>query len=186
MGLQEQFEQAKLELKLEHQNKFGTNKQKQANGETIAEQAHDSSAEKRGKKRAAPIGHSGWFRPTPTQYDWDVHVSSPKRCPRCQMPTRILASADPLEHLQEDIVEGVYRVVLYRHGACRCDASDCMVQRAGKGELLGSRIGPNLRAKAIYLRHVIGISYRKVPSWTAPLWFWRCDLSGFLPSVYLA
>ncbi len=56
-------------------------------------------------------------------------------------------------------IQGVYRVVLYRHPACRCDACDCLVQRTGRGELLGSRIGPNLRAKAVYLRNVIGISY---------------------------
>jgi hypothetical protein len=37
------------------------------------------------------------------------------------------------------------------------------VQQPGKGEILHSRIGPHLRSKAVYLRNVIGISYRKVP-----------------------
>jgi hypothetical protein len=37
------------------------------------------------------------------------------------------------------------------------------VQQPGQGEILGSRIGPHLRSKAVYLRNMIGISYRKVP-----------------------
>jgi hypothetical protein len=55
------------------------------------------------------------------------------------------------------------RVVLYRHAAAFCDDCGKWVQQPGKGEILGSRIGPHLRGKAIYLRNVIGISYRKVP-----------------------
>ncbi len=161
--LQNQLEQAKLELKLERQNKFATNKQKQDGDTTTPQEADQPAAESPAIKRGAPVGHPGWFRPTPTEFDREVDVPAPKRCPDCQRLTRILAGADPVEHLQEDIVDGVYRVVLYRHPACRCDACDRLVQRAGKGELLGSRIGPNLRAKAIYLRNVIGISYRKVP-----------------------
>ena len=70
---------------------------------------------------------------------------------------------DPCEHLQEDILEGTYRVVLYRHDAASCDDCGAWVQQPGKGEILGSRIGPHLRSTAIYLRNVIGISYRKVP-----------------------
>jgi transposase len=55
------------------------------------------------------------------------------------------------------------RVVLYRHAAAFCDDCGKWVQQPGTGEILGSRIGPHLRGKAIYLRNVIGISYRKVP-----------------------
>jgi len=60
-------------------------------------------------------------------------------------------------------VEGVYRVVLYRHAACRCEQCNKLIEQAGKDEILLSRIGPFFRSKAIYLRNVIGISYRKVP-----------------------
>jgi transposase len=73
-----------------------------------------------------------------------------------------LAKLDPGEHLQEDIIDGVYRDVLYRHPACRCPVGDVLVEQPGEGEILGSRIGPGLRAKAIYVRNVIGITYRKV------------------------
>ncbi len=37
------------------------------------------------------------------------------------------------------------------------------MQQPGKDEILNSRIGPYLRSTAVYLRNVIGISYRKVP-----------------------
>ena len=42
---------------------------------------------------------------------------------------------------------------------------DCResVQQAGEGEILGSRIGPFLRSRAVWLRNAIGISYRKIP-----------------------
>jgi len=168
LRLEKDLEQAKLELKLERQNKFATNQQKQE--ETGAEE--DSSepgdpdaaaAEKPKKKRGAPVGHPGWFRPTPTQYDWDVDVPAPRRCPDCQGQVSVLPSLDPYDHLQEDIIDGVYRVVRYRHEPACCDDCGAWVQQPGKGEILHSRIGPHLRSKAVYLRNVIGISYRKVP-----------------------
>jgi hypothetical protein len=54
--------------------------------------------------------------------------------------------------------------VLYRHPAARCEACRHWLTQAGDGEILGSRIGPRLRAWAVYLRNGIGISYRKVPA----------------------
>jgi transposase-like protein len=65
--------------------------------------------------------------------------------------------------MQEDIIENVYRVVCYRHPAARCDACGKLVQMPGEGEFLGSRIGPELRSIAVWLRNTIGITYRKVP-----------------------
>lgn len=53
--------------------------------------------------------------------------------------------------------------MIYRHPACRRDACGCRVERVGKDEPLGSKIGPHLRVKAIYLCNVIRISYRQVP-----------------------
>ena len=162
VSLQVRLDQVKLELKIERQNKFSTNKQKQA--ETESTPTADGQAKtEQPKKRGAPAGHPGWFRPTATEYDWDIDVKAPNRCPYCNSLATILPNVEPSEHLQEDIIDGVYRVVLYRHAACRCKACDCLVQQPGKGEILGSRIGPGIRSKAIYLRNVIGISYRKVP-----------------------
>lgn len=163
--LKKQVEELKRELKLERQNKFATNQQKQ--DETAEENTSDSPdpppSDEPKKKRGAPVGHPGWFRPTPSEYDWDVNVPAPKCCPDCQGKVTVLETLDPDDHLQEDIIDGMYRVVCYRHEPACCDNCGAWVQQPGKGEILHSRIGPHLRSKAVYLRNVIGISYRKVP-----------------------
>lgn len=160
LQLEEALKQAKLELKLERQNKFATNQQKQA-GDSAENKAAEESATHEPKKRGAPVGHPGWFRPTPTHYDWEVDVPAPSRCPHCQGHVTVCDASAPDEHLQEDILDGVYRVVLHRHPVASCDDCGAWVQQAGEGEILGSRIGPHLRSKAIFLRNLIGISYRR-------------------------
>ena len=155
--LKKEIEQLKLELKLERQNKFATNRQKK---ETAPE---TRSATDTAKKRGAPVGHPGWFRRTPTEFDWLIVVPAPNRCPDCQGKVTLSASLEADDHLQEDIIDGMYRVVCYRHEAGCCDNCGASVSQPGDGEILGSRIGPRLRSTAIYLRNVIGISYRKVP-----------------------
>ena len=160
--LQRELDQVKLELKLERQNKFATNQQKRDSGETTASATTPAASDTK-KKRGAPVGHPGWYRKTPTAYDWAIDVSAPARCPQCQGHVTTVNSLAPAEHLQEDILDGRYRVVLYRHQAARCDDCDKLVQKPGDGEILHSRIGPRLRSMAIYLRNVIGISYRKIP-----------------------
>ena len=109
------------------------------------------------------VGHPGWFRKTPKEYDWSIDVNAPRVCPCCMSRNVTVLDVDPQEHLQEDIIDGQFRVVLYRHETARCCNCDTLVQKAGPGEILASRIGPGLRSKAIYLRNAIGISYRKVP-----------------------
>ena len=160
--LQRELDQVKLELKLERQNKFATNQQKRDSGDTTASATTPAASDTK-KKRGAPVGHPGWYRKTPTAYDWAIDVSAPARCPQCQGHVTTVNSLAPAEHLQEDILDGRYRVVLYRHQAARCDDCDKLVQKPGDGEILHSRIGPRLRSMAIYLRNVIGISYRKIP-----------------------
>lgn len=158
--LQKELDQVKLELKLERQNKFATNKQKQDSGDTAAaavDSATATTTEK--KKRGAPVGHPGWFRKTPEAYDWTVDVAAPKRCPHCDGTVNVFDKAVPTEHLQEDIIDGCYRVVLYRHEAARCEDCGKLVQKAGDGEILNSGIGPHLRSKAIWLeQHATGRS----------------------------
>jgi hypothetical protein len=116
--LSQELQQVKLELKLERQNKFATNKQKQAEAES--ETAPQATAKASEKKRGAPVGHPGWFRPTPTHYDWAIDVPAPRRCPDCLGPGEPSPKLDPTEHLQEDIIDGVYRVILYRQRKLRC------------------------------------------------------------------
>lgn len=160
VSLQDQLERAELELKIERQNKFACREQSDDAPEPIASPQNEWQPE---PKRGAPVGHPGWFRKTPEEYDWDVDVVAPQRCPFCTSRNVTVLDADPQEHLQEDIIDGQFRVVLYRHVTARCCDCDTLVQKAGPGEILESRIGPGLRSKAVYLRNVIGITYRKVP-----------------------
>jgi transposase len=159
--LETKIEQLKLELRLERQNKFATNKQKAQSVQ--AGQPTPPAAKKHGK-RGAPVGHPGWYRKTPTQYDVCVEAPAPRKCPHCQSPDiAIYASQQASEHLQEDIIDGRYHVTLFMHPAARCRACRKWAQQAAAGEILGSRIGPQVRAMAVYLRNEIGVTYRKVP-----------------------
>lgn len=158
--LQRQLQQVRLELKLERQRRF-------ACGREAADAPAEDSAPRsdRGQspgKRGAPIGHPGWFRPTPTDYDAVVSVDAPANCPHCSSEVRRYPNYEPYDHVQEDVVANVHQVVIYRHTAGRCRVCRRWVQQAAAGEILGSRIGPQMRAVAIYLRNDIGISYRKV------------------------
>ena len=116
-------------MKLERQNKFATNQQKQDSGDT-ADAAVDSVAAStmKKKKRGAPVGHPGWFRKTPTEYDWAVDASAPARCPHCNGHVIAVAGVPAAEHLQEDILEGRYRILLYRHEAACCEDCGKLVQ----------------------------------------------------------
>jgi hypothetical protein len=157
--LKAQVAQLKLELKVERQSRFATSASETSQEPRIADRS--DSDDGRPKKRGAPVGHPGWFRPMPAEYDILVEVDAPSRCPHCGGSVHLYPNVEPCDHLQEDVVEGLYKVVLYRHPAARCDSCRNWVKQAGDGELLGSRIGPQLRSKAVYLRNGIGISYRK-------------------------
>jgi len=163
--LEKQVEQLKLELKLERQNKFATNRQKNENSRQPdkAEPFESGPSDTSPNKRGAPVGHPGWFRSTPTHYDQLIEVAAPTCCPHCQGEVRAFRDSDPYDHLQEDVIDGVYQVVLYRHIAARCRGCRRWVKQAGNGEILGARLGPHVRAQSVYLRHEIGISSRKVP-----------------------
>jgi hypothetical protein len=156
-----EVEQLKLELKVERQSKFATSASEESQEPVPPPMGDNRDAEP--KKRGAPVGHPGWFRPTPTEYNHLITVAAPTRCCCCGGAVRLFPNIDPCDHLQEDVVDGVYKIVLYRHPAARCVDCRRWVKQAGEGEILGSRIGPQLRAWAVYLRNGIGISYRKVP-----------------------
>lgn len=161
-SLKKQLAQAKLELKLERQTKFATNGQKRADA---GSQTSPPVAEKKGKKRkrGAPVGHPAWFRATPKAYDLLVNVTAPEHCPHCQGPVSEYRSRPKIDHLQEDLIDRHYQVTLFRHPQARCLKCRRWVSQPGEGEILGSRIGPQVRSIALYLRHEMGISTRKVP-----------------------
>jgi len=160
LRLEKALEQAQLELRLERQNKFTTSKQKSESDDC---QSGDNTQENSTGKRGAPIGHAGWYRKTPTQYDVCVDVPVPPRCPHCKSNNvSTYDTREASQHLQEDIIDGQHHVTLFTHRSARCRECRRWVQQAGVGEILGSRIGPNVRSMAIYLRNEIGVSYRKV------------------------
>lgn len=165
-ALRNELEQVKLELRLERQNKFrsGCDAHDRDEAAALENLPEESSAARDGtRKRGAPVGHPGWFRVIPTKLDQTIEVVAPQRCPHCDGEVRCLPNVEPDEHVQEDVVERVYQVVCYRHPVARCRRCRRGVQQAGPGEILGSHIGPQLRAWAFFLRNDIGISYRKVP-----------------------
>jgi hypothetical protein len=161
-SLKKQLAQAKLELKLERQTKFATNQQKRADADSQASPPVEGKKAKK-RKRGAPVGHPAWFRPTPKGYDLLVPVAAPKHCPHCQGPVSVYRSRPQIDHLQEDLIDRHYHVTLFRHPQARCLACRHWVSQAGEGEILGSKIGPHVRSLALYLRHEIGISTRKIP-----------------------
>jgi transposase len=171
--LQKELEQVRLELKVERQNKFRPStlsedlqESDHASEPPVAESAAGESAAepKQSKKRGAPLGHPGWFRPTPKSFDVLVEVSAPRTCAHCGGQVKLLERDPPFDHLQQDLVGDVCQVVCYRHQPAECPACRRVARQAGEGELLGSHLGPMLRAKALFLRHEIGISYRHVPA----------------------
>jgi transposase len=64
-ALKREIERLKLELKIERQTKFAANRQRQAG--TARSRSSESLSEAEPRKRGAPVGHPGWFRPTPTK-----------------------------------------------------------------------------------------------------------------------
>lgn len=165
-ALRKELEQVKLELRLERQRKFRTGCEERHEGQ--AESVENPPGEPtpgpaQPRKRGAPVGHPGWYRATPAEFDQTIDVAAPRHCPHCGGEVRSFPNVEPTKHVQEDVVERVYQVVCYRHCVARCRSCRRWVQQAGPGEILGSRIGPQLRAWAFFLRNEIGISYRKVP-----------------------
>jgi transposase len=161
--LEKEVEQLKLELKLERQNKFKKNSPDEdaASSDESTPAAEDATSEEP-KKRGAPVGHPGWFRPRPETIDNTVEVSAPSRCPLCGGEVRVYEDYEADEHLQEDIIDGRRQVTCFVHPAARCRTCRRWVKQEGPGELLGKRIGPQARGMASFFRTEIGMSTRKV------------------------
>jgi hypothetical protein len=88
--LNKKIDQLKLELRLERQTKFATNKQKAESGQ--ADATAPGPAKKK-RKRGAPVGHPGWYRETPSQYDVRVDVPAPRKCSHAKPPTSLFTRA---------------------------------------------------------------------------------------------
>ena len=143
------IEQLERELKAERQKQFKATTKVEEN-----EQASSGPEKAEPKKRGAPMGHPGWFRPTPTHIDRTIFVPAPKRCPHCKAVVRARPDLPPHDHPQEDFIDGQPMTTCYRHEAGRCTNRKCRrwVQQAGEGEILRAKIGPEMRARGLFLR----------------------------------
>lgn len=112
------------------------------------------------RKRGAPKGHPGWFRKVPKKIDKTIELY-PDRCPKCGSDN-ITEYDRTEEHIQEDIIVPRTEVTKYiRHyGYCK----DChkVFYPKGDDELIGSYIGPNAKAFAVYLKYKIKVSDRDI------------------------
>ena len=173
---QERIEQLERELKAERQKQFKAARPE----EEVPAEANEPQAE--AKKRGAPVGHPGWFRPTPTKIDRTIDVPAPPRCPHCGAAVKPRPELECYEHVQEDLIDGRPTVTCYRHVQGRCRNPKCRlwVRQPGEGEILGAMIGPQMRARGMFLRFHIGLPYRKVVSAIEGL-----DSLGFTPAALL-
>lgn len=156
--LQQRVQQLERELKVERQQRYCKDRPTKDKPDEPS-----PAPAANGKKRGAPRGHPGWFRPQPTEWDKVVDVLAPSRCPHCGGVVHAHPHLDSYNHVQEDVVDGCRQVVLYRHVAARCRACRNWVKQPGDGELLGSKVGPHAQAMAAFLHNEIGVSARKVP-----------------------
>jgi transposase len=174
--LQGRVAQLEVELKAERQKQFKA-------ARPAEDEASPSAAEgKETKKRGAPVGHPGWFRPTPTTIDRTIDVPAPARCPHCGAAVTARPDLEPYEHLQEDLIDGRPTVTCYRHEQGRCTNPKCRLwlRQPGEGEILGAKIGPQMRARGMFLRFDIGLPHRKVVRAIEGL-----DSLGFTPAALL-
>lgn len=152
-------ENAELKAKYQalHQKQFQANKKNVDEGEGAKA---PSDGER--KKRGAPFGHPGWFRPVPKHIDRTVSVPAPETCPHCGSE-KLVPGSETTEQIQENIVLVARpRVTRYLHDEAYCPKCRKTVLRAAEDEVLYAPIGPVAKSAAIYLRYRIGISYRKV------------------------
>ncbi len=173
---QERIEQLERELKAERQKQFKATRP----DEEVPAEANEPPAE--AKKRGAPVGHRGWFRPTPTKIDRTIDVPAPAHCRHCGAAVVARRDLERYEHVQEDLIDGLPTVTCYRHEQGRCTNPKCRlwVRQPGEGEILGAMIGPQMRARGMFLRFGIGLPYRKVVSAIEGL-----DSLGFTPAALL-
>jgi transposase len=116
------------------------------------------------RKRGAPVGHSGWYRPRPTRIDRTEEITVPQICPYCggedlQDTTKVK------EYLQEDIVVKPQVVVTrFRYHQAYCRTCQRTVVRKTERGGLPAPIGPVAKSLAVYLRHELRLPFRKVQS----------------------
>jgi hypothetical protein len=150
-------EQLERELKAERKKQFKAKKEEPTQAEPS-----DTAPPQGPKKRGAPVGHPGWYRKRPVEFDRLIVVPAPCQCPGCGGSVKSRPDRPVYDHLQEDWINGQRVVTCFRHEQGRCRKCRRWVRQAGKGELLRAMIGPHLRAASLFLQYDIGMTIRKV------------------------
>lgn len=114
------------------------------------------------KKRGPPFGHLGWFRKKSKRKPDYVEEVTLNKCSRCGSRKITELKEDTIEeHTQEDVeLETRVTVSLYRHHYYWCKKCGDAVSGIGKGELVGSFIGPNAKSLAAWFKNDIKVSDR--------------------------
>lgn len=152
------LETENLRLKLELQEfreRYWLGKKKKLKEESTGEEGLS-------KKRGPPFGHPGWFRKKPQGKPDYVEEVTLKGCPRCGSRKITELKEDTIEeHAQEDIeFDTRVTVSLYRRHYYWCKKCKDAVSGVGKGELMGSFIGPNAKSLASWFKTDIKVSDR--------------------------
>ena len=61
------------------------------------------------------MGHPGWYRKRPTEFDRLVLVPAPCHCPYCDGLVKARPDLPAYDHIQEDWIDGRRVVTCYRH-----------------------------------------------------------------------
>jgi len=163
-----EMELLKAENKRLHQQKFKPNKKAKRKNTCAKNSGHAAPSGKnkpkgktKEKKRGAPKGHPPWSRPVPEHIDRSIEVDAPTNCPHCNQAT------DPAEeirsYIQEDIVWNPRVIVSeYIHHSAWCSGCNKSVIQALENQIPNAPIGPNTKSAALFLRHEIKLSTRKI------------------------
>ena len=160
-ALREENDQLIAENKVLHRRQFKARAKKDKK-KTREPGAKTGVQDKGAKPRGAPKGHPAWGRKEPSRIDREIEIEAPCNCPHCKSETD-LSNGGHTSYIQEDI-ELKARTVVSRYTCVTAYCPSCRRQVANTNEsdLAFSPIGPNAKAAALYLRHEIKMSYRKV------------------------
>lgn len=157
--LEQQVAELKVRVETERRKLFKANKAKDdAPDEAVA----DDSPTRGKKKRGAPVGHKGWYRPVPEKVDRTVEVDRPVECPHCGCH-KLEPTDEPVRHVQEDIVlvprTVATEIVLH---AAQCPVCKRIVTRPADELMPQCQIGPVAQSVSVYLRHGLHLPLGKV------------------------
>lgn len=126
----------------------------------------DEEKKPSGKRRGAPIGHTGRTRPVPTTVNKIDIIPPPERCPNCNA-SDILSGDEYISKYIEDIVPIVKRTTEKRYikGTCAHCQEQVVSPEATSGPPV--IIGHDLIALLSIMREQMGVSYRKLGTFSS-------------------